>query len=264
MPANTSITMTLRTTLLTAAFVTLSAAQAQFDPLAGSNASTGTPTGPTTMVRFEEMEHDFGRILQGSENPYVFRFRNTGTEPLLISDARGSCGCTVPFYAREPIMPGEESEIHVVYKPGKQQGAQHKTVTITANTEPAVILLRITAEVLVNDSVSAPDLFVEEEEREAEQESDRKAVEKVSPGCFVIYPNPTSNELRMDLKEHIGRSAQVQVHDQTGRTMLQTRIVSISSSSSRLDITNFPEGVYIVTIQVDELAPMSQCFVVSR
>lgn len=233
-----------------------------FDPLAVPAERSFVPEEdiPLTTVSFTEWEHDFGDVLQGSENPFVFVFKNTGDVPLVIENAVGSCGCTVPFYAKEPIPPGGESEIHVVYKPGKQQGTQHKTVTITANTEMRQNVLRIAANVLVVDSVNAPSLLLLEEE----QEKDRVAIESVSPGCFVLFPNPASQELRLDLKEHIGQSADVRILDTAGKEMLRSRIASISSESSRLDVADFPSGVYIVTIQVDEGAPMSQCFVVDR
>lgn len=105
------------------------------------------PKGPPTAVAFEKMEHDFGTIEQNTTNPYIFSFTNTGDEPLIISDAKGSCGCTVPEYPRQPVMPGEKGEIKVVYSPGKQKNLQTKTVTITANTEPATTVLRIKANV---------------------------------------------------------------------------------------------------------------------
>lgn len=218
------------------------------------------PDGPITKVRFDEWEHDFGQVLQGSENPYVFRFKNTGDVPLVIANAQGSCGCTVPYYDKEPIPPGEESEIHVVYKPGKQEGHQQKQVTISANTEPRQTILRIKTEVLVVDAVTASSLFAMDEEHE----KDRKAIEALTPGCFVVFPNPASHELRLDLKEHIGRSADVRIDDQTGRNMLRTRIDEINSETSRLDITAFQAGIYIVTIQVEGGPPMSQCFAVNR
>lgn len=233
-----------------------------FDPLVPYAAPTADPVpgGPPAQVRFESMAHDFGQVPQGSENPFVFRFKNTSDIPLVISNAVGSCGCTVPFYAKDPIPPGAESEIHVVYKPGKQQGHQSKTVTITANTDPRQTLLSITAEVLVVDSVKATELFLQN----AAYDADRKAIEEASPGCFVLFPNPTSNELRLDLKEHIGKSADVRVHDTTGRDLLRTTINRISSETSRLDVSTFPAGIYIATIQVVGGEPMSQCFVVDR
>lgn len=103
---------------------------------------------PATSIQFAEMEHNFGTVNQDTKNEHVFSFTNTGNEPLIISNARGSCGCTVPEYPREPIAPGESGEIKVVYSPGKQKDQQTKTVTITANTEPETTILKIKANVI--------------------------------------------------------------------------------------------------------------------
>jgi len=105
------------------------------------------PQGPKTSIQFAEMEHDFGTIDQNTTNPKTFTFTNTGEHPLIISNAKGSCGCTVPSYPKEPIAPGETGEIEVIYRPGTQANQQTKTVTITANTEPAQTVLRIKANV---------------------------------------------------------------------------------------------------------------------
>ena len=117
-------------------------------------ASQPEPTGPTTSIGFATSSHDFGKIMQDSDNHYAFKFTNTGKEPLLISDAKGSCGCTVPEYPKEPIAPGKVGEIKVVYKPGGQQGSQSKTVTVTANTNPPQTLLNISADVQVDPSAA--------------------------------------------------------------------------------------------------------------
>ena len=66
---------------------------------------------------------------------------------MLIESARGSCGCTVPNYPKQPIPPGQSGEIEVVYSPGKQKGLQTKSVTIIANTEPRTTVLQIKADV---------------------------------------------------------------------------------------------------------------------
>jgi hypothetical protein len=105
------------------------------------------PSGPATSIAFKEMEHDFGAIDQDTKNTKIFTFTNTGENPLIISNATGSCGCTVPNYPRNPIAPGETGEIEVVYSPGKQVNQQTKTVSITANTEPSTTVLRIKANV---------------------------------------------------------------------------------------------------------------------
>ena len=105
------------------------------------------PTRPATSIKFKEELHDFGKVNQDTENAYSFEFTNTGVEPLVIENAKGSCGCTVPNYPKEPVMPGQSATIDVVYKPGKQQGPQQKTVTITANTNPVNTVVKISADV---------------------------------------------------------------------------------------------------------------------
>lgn len=106
------------------------------------------PSGPKTQVVFETYDHDFGDIKQDTENEKIFSFKNTGKEPLLITSANGSCGCTVPEYPKQPIAPGATGDIKVIYSPGKQEFKQTKSVTITANTDPETTVLKIYANVL--------------------------------------------------------------------------------------------------------------------
>ena len=95
------------------------------------------PEGPKTSMVFAEEIFEFGNIKQNStDNKHIFKFSNTGDKPLIIENAKGSCGCTVPQWPKEPIPPGGTGEIVVDYKPGSQKGNQRKTVTVTANTEP--------------------------------------------------------------------------------------------------------------------------------
>ena len=72
----------------------------------GQMESPSVPTTQGPAATFEKTEMDYGKIKQGSEPLRVFTFRNTGTEPLIISNAAGSCGCTVPTFPKEPIGPG--------------------------------------------------------------------------------------------------------------------------------------------------------------
>jgi hypothetical protein len=115
--------------------------------LAENPAPIQVNNGPTTTLKFDKPAHDFGKIMQDSKNTYKFKFKNTGSNPLIIENATGSCGCTVPEYPKEPIAPGASAFITVEYSPGKQQGANTKTVTITANTEPKETMLTISANV---------------------------------------------------------------------------------------------------------------------
>ena len=106
------------------------------------------PKHPLTSIDFNDSKYDFGTIKQNTTNLHIFQFRNSGSNPLIIESAKGSCGCTVPQYPKEPIMPGDWSEIKVEYKPATQEGAQTKTVTITANTEDPLTKLEIRAKVI--------------------------------------------------------------------------------------------------------------------
>ncbi|MEM0992746.1 MAG: DUF1573 domain-containing protein [Bacteroidota bacterium] len=101
------------------------------------------PAGPTTTMSFDEMVYDFGTVSAGEKVRHVYTFKNTGNEPLVISNARGSCGCTVPQWPQEAIAPGDDGEIVVEYNSKGKSGNETKTVTITANTEPAVTKLTI-------------------------------------------------------------------------------------------------------------------------
>lgn len=86
---------------------------------------------------------DYGTIDQGSEPLRVAKFTNTGTEPLIISGAKGSCGCTVPNWPKEPIMPGESSTIEIRYDT-KRVGGINKTVTVTSNDPAGKHVIRVT------------------------------------------------------------------------------------------------------------------------
>lgn len=91
--------------------------------------ATGAP-----VMEFTKTEHDFGTITQGENVSHVFKFTNTGNSDLIITDAKGSCGCTVPEFPRTPIKPGESGEMKVTFSSAGRNGMQSKTVDITTNT----------------------------------------------------------------------------------------------------------------------------------
>ena len=92
------------------------------------------PTGPTTSITFAENSWDFGTIDEGDVVTHVFKFTNTGDEPLILDRCKGSCGCTVPQCPKEPIAPGAEGEIEVKFNSKGKKNKQTKTVTITKTT----------------------------------------------------------------------------------------------------------------------------------
>lgn len=124
----------------------LSANKVINNPNTASNPS-GVTEGPLSEIKFDEPEFDFGDINSGDIVTHIFKFKNTGDAPLIIESATASCGCTVPKWPKEPIPPGEESEIEVKYDSKNKAGIQQKTITIRANTQPNVTRLIIKANV---------------------------------------------------------------------------------------------------------------------
>lgn len=105
------------------------------------------------VMNFEKTEHDFGTIVQGTPQETIFKFTNAGNAPLIITDAKSSCGCTVPDPPKDPIAPGETGELVVKFN-GSGQNQVTKTITVTANTEKGQELLRIKA--FVNPKNAGP------------------------------------------------------------------------------------------------------------
>ncbi len=111
----------------------------------GSFAANAQKTSGPVMT-IETTTVDYGTIDKGADPIRIFKFTNTGNEPLIIKTAKGSCGCTVPTYPQEPIMPGETNKIEVRYDT-QRVGAFTKTVTLTTNEVEATHTLTIKGEV---------------------------------------------------------------------------------------------------------------------
>ncbi len=110
-------------------------------------AATGGP-----QITVDKDVHDYGTIKQGGNGACEFKLTNTGNEPLIISRAKGSCGCTVPEWPKEPIMPGTSAIMTVRYDT-KRVGPINKSVTITSNaTNNASMVVRIKGKVIASDN----------------------------------------------------------------------------------------------------------------
>ena len=96
-------------------------------------------------IEFDKEMHDFGTINEGDVVEHIFKFKNTGDAPLVITSAKGSCGCTVPNPPKEPIAPGAEGEFSVKFNSAGKPNNQIKTIRITANTETGKDMVKIKA-----------------------------------------------------------------------------------------------------------------------
>ncbi|MFN7326384.1 MAG: DUF1573 domain-containing protein [Chitinophagales bacterium] len=114
----------------------------------GTNVNqTPAPTGPVTTIRYDKDKYEFGVVDEGEVVKHAFKFTNTGSEPLVINNCKGSCGCTVPTWPHEPIPPGGTGEIMVEFNTKGKPGNQSKRVTVTANTVPTDTYLEVAGEV---------------------------------------------------------------------------------------------------------------------
>lgn len=100
-------------------------------------------------ISFEKTTHDYGRLIQGEKVSYAFKFSNTGTADLIISNVSASCGCTVPSFPRYALKPGETGTINVVFDSNNRRGFQNKTVTVLSNTQPNTTTLRVKATIVI-------------------------------------------------------------------------------------------------------------------
>lgn len=122
------------------------------DPVASEfKTQPSIDTMPATVMTFERMQYDFGRITDGDVVKTQFHFTNTGKRVLLITHAQASCGCTVPTTPKDPIKPGESNVIDVVFNSIGKKGETMKTITIEANTNPRQTVLVIKATVIPKD-----------------------------------------------------------------------------------------------------------------
>lgn len=122
--------------------------------LAGSliagNAVAQVEVSKGAKIKFSKEVHDYGTVKYGGDGTCTFEFTNEGNEALVISNAKGSCGCTVPEWPKEPIAPGASASVKVKYDTNRP-GAINKSVTITSNAvnvDGGIVTVRIKGEVM--------------------------------------------------------------------------------------------------------------------
>ena len=211
--------------------------------------------GPITTVEFGEMEFDFGEAEAGEIVKHTFVVKNTGDELLVITNAKGSCGCTVPHYSKEPIRPGETGVFHVEFNTKNKKGKQAKRITITANTDPAQTFLTIKGTV---NPAEKNEPIVQEKLRAIGKPS-------VKEEDLTLYPNPTQETLFLSVEGFEGRAATVDIMDAQGKLLQSKTFGSIQMETPiQLDVQHYTPGTYTATIWVADSKPVSKTFVVSK
>ena len=130
-----------------------------------ANAQTPTTTQKTTsnaIITFDSLVHNYGTVYQGADGNCQFKFTNTGTEPLVLTNVQSSCGCTIPSWSKEPILPKKTGLIKVNYTKMSMAGTINKQITVYSNANNGTIVLSIKGTVLEIPKVSSPEKPVNE------------------------------------------------------------------------------------------------------
>jgi hypothetical protein len=129
-------------TLLLALSLTAAAFSAQAQAPATKAAQTAGPA-----ITFEEVKYDFGSVVQGGTVDHTFKFKNTGTAPLVISNIGVSCGCTTPEWTKDPVAPGKTGTISAHFNSTGKMGMQNKVLTIESNATGGSTTVSLVGEV---------------------------------------------------------------------------------------------------------------------
>lgn len=108
-----------------------------------------------TTIAFDDKKHDFGTIKEGDQVTHTYHFTNTGEHPLVIVKAEASCGCTVPSYSKEPVLPGQRGSLTVSFNSTNRPGHQQKNVLVYSNAQAEAMALSFEAEVISKDKISS-------------------------------------------------------------------------------------------------------------
>lgn len=106
-------------------------------------------------IQFATSEHDFGTIAEGPAVSFDFEFKNTSNEPVQLESVRASCGCTTPFWSKDPIAPGASSKVTATYNTKGRPGNFHKTITVKSNVGQKVLTIKGMVEKAPSSSVPA-------------------------------------------------------------------------------------------------------------
>lgn len=119
-------------------------------------APANDPDAGVFKFKDKDNTHDYGEVPEGPTAEYDFEFKNTGKKPIIITEAHGSCGCTVPKWPHEPILPGKKGTIHVTYNTDHRPGPISKEVTITSDAMEKSTVLHIRGTVKPKAVENAP------------------------------------------------------------------------------------------------------------
>jgi len=212
------------------------------------------PAGPLTEIQFEEAIFNFGEVENGEIIQTVFSFTNSGDEPLLITNAKGSCGCTVPAWPKEPIMPGESGEFVVRFNSKNKVGLTSKRVTITANTTPANTYLTVKGKVIERKIEAGKQI------EKAVISSERSSLQHFNKDMLKIYPNPANELINVEVNDLVGKDISVSIFNSLGKRIDHRTIKDFTSQVLEFDTSKLNKGMYSLSVRAEGHHRISKLF----
>ena len=209
------------------------------------------------------MTFDFGTITEGEVVAHTYTFTNTGDAPLVLSNAKGSCGCTIPAWPKEPIAPGETASMTVEFNSKGKFGQRNQKVTITANTNPAQTFIYLTGRIMPRDASLEMPPLLEVDETPAASPPAAPTVTKPDPNCVTLFPNPTTDHLQLKMGDQAGQPATFALYNYSGQVMARRELEAVDAIVS-FDVRHYPAGNYVIHLQVGNRPPETQWFVVQK
>jgi len=198
---------------------------------------------PTSELTFESTTFNYGTIEEGEVVQTVFTFTNTGSEPIVISNAKGSCGCTVAEWPKQPIAAGETGQFVVRFNSQNKVGMQSKRVTVTANTDPVNTYLTVKGEVI-------------KAEGKVKKTNIAKPIETrvdFDVNDVLLYPNPTSETLSVKLNNLNDKKATIYVYNSSGQLIDSKQLKTKGQQEVKFDVSQYESGLYTVSVRTDNL-----------
>lgn len=146
----------LCTAMLIATTFILSA-QTEITKTKGDNSAITTTITNNSEITFDKIVYDYGSVNQGADGDCEFTFTNTGTEPLILSEVKTSCGCTLPSWTKEPVLPGKTGSVKAKYTKMNVVGPFERKITVASNAKNGTIVLTIKGKVLESPENITPE-----------------------------------------------------------------------------------------------------------
>ncbi len=193
---------------------------------------------------FVDKEYHFGVIQEGEQVQNIFEFTNTSAMPLVIVNARGNCGCTVPEYPMEPIMPGDTSQIIVRFDSSKKTGRQKKSLLITANTDPEITIVNLIGLVMKDGS----------------SKKVKRTLEEIEAEAFTLSINAETSVLSIDLTAYDSDAASIEIYNSFDQLKIKEENVSLVNVK-KVDVSELSAGTYTVSIRMEDKHRITKQFV---